>query len=558
MQLDKHDSSLSYLKTHWLESLTILDELVGENTLPESFRKEIDTLREAINTFQLKVPLIGKFSVGKSTLVNCWLGRDIQKDDLGACTTLATEFHYAPPGKEKLVIHWLDGAPVLEERPVASYPILLDSLHEAARLPLFIELHLNHSTLAHHPDLILVDTPGFGSSNGEHERALLQYIGEGVACILCVTRISQVGIDELDFINRQRSLGQDFSLLVCQEALNTPNQREELRQQLAKQAGLEADQLIRGCSAREGDLDGFTDLLAHLEMRKAALFQQQLAPQVMAVCEQAKRLIHQQLTQDTTHDELLTQRQKIQHSQTQLKQNYDSEKDSLLRDCRGSITRQVLATVTSYLHSRRGIYTQRLLNGQSIDPLLSADTGNACQLAVEHSLTPRLEEACQNLGKAIDLNIFEGPLLASSGADGLGPAAESKGAGMATGAAIGTVIGAKIPIIGSKIGAVIGGAIGQFVDSLWSRSNRESEAEGRAHEAIESMFIQVQSVLPGQLQEHARQFLQCMYEDINTQLDALTENINHIDEQLKANEQQKKQIRERSEQALNQISKLVL
>lgn len=548
-------TDLGQFKQGWLEQLKALDELVGENILPASFRPAIDELRTAIGDFHLKVPLVGKFSVGKSTLLNCWLGEDIQKDDLGACTSLATEFHYAESAAEKLVIHWQDdgqhGIPRREERPLAAYPALLENWQTSTQLPLFIELHLNRSALARHPDLVLVDTPGLGSSNGQHERALQQYIGEVVACILCVNRIGLIESAERVFIDRQRSLGQDFSLLVCQEALNTPSQREALRRQLAEQAGLDPSQPVRGCSAREGDLSGFADLLANLETRKHELFMQHLAPRVRHLLTQARQLIRQQLLQDTSQEQLLEQRQVLDRNMARLESNFAEEQESLLRDCRGPITRQVLATVNSYLRSRLGAYAQMLLAGQGIGPLLSADARNACQLAIEQHLAPRFQEACQQLGSHIEFGGMNGPLLAGAGPDAVEGSLGVGGA--AAGAAAGAAIGSMVPLIGTAIGGLLGGVLGFFV----SRGSKSSEAEGKANEAIESIIGQLSGLIPDTLDQHARQFLAGMRDRIATQLNAQRENLARIEQQLQADSERRRQIQRKAEQALASVATLL-
>lgn len=548
-------SDLSQYKEHWLGQLQVLDDLLGENILPKSFAGEINALRQQITGFHLKVPLIGKFSVGKSTLLNCWLGEDIQKDDLSACTSLATEFHYAEPGAEKLVIHWLEDAGTgqvrREEKPLTAYAALLDDPRTNARPPLFVELHLCRTALARHPDLVLVDTPGLGSNNGQHERALEQYIGEAVSCILCVTRISQVGIDELAFIDRQRSLGQTFSLLVCQEALNSRQQREPLRRSLAEQAGLDLSQPTRGCSAREGDLSGFEDLLAGLETQKATLFHERFAAQIKALLVQAERLIRQQLAMDTSAEQLLEQQKILDKGMARLEENHANEQDSLLRDCRAAISHQVLATVNSYLRSRRQAYKQMLLAGQGIGPLLTADARNACQLAIEQNLTPRLMDACQRLGSHIEFSAFEGPQLSGDGpagieADyGLGASA----AGAAAGAAIGTIV----PVVGTLIGGLVGGAIGLFA----SRSNKESEAEGKANEAIETVISLLQGVIPDALDKHARQFIGDMCDRLAAQLATQRENLDRIEQQLVADRDRKQHIQDKAEQALNSVARLL-
>ncbi|SFB54958.1 patatin-like phospholipase family protein [Azotobacter beijerinckii] len=548
-------SDLSQYKERWQGQLQVLDDLLGENILPKSFAGEITVLRKEIAGFHLKVPLIGKFSVGKSTLLNSWLGENIQKDDLGACTSLATEFHYAEPGAEKLVIHWLEdvqsGSVRREEKPLAAYTALLDDPRTAAQPPLFIELHLSRNALARHSDLVLVDTPGLGSNNGQHEHALQQYIGEAVSCILCVTRISQVGIDERAFIDRQRSLGQDFSLLICQDALNNPSQRETLRRTLAEQAGLDPSQPVRACSAREGDLNGFEDLLAHLEQQKAGLFHSRFAPRVQALLTQAERLIRRQLAMDTGSEQLLEQKKIIDKGMARLEENFAGEQDSLLRDCRGPITRQVLATVNSYLRSRRQPYAQMLLGGQGIGPLLTADARNACQLAVEQNLTPRFKEACQSLGSHIEQGAFDGPLLVGEGPAGL--EAEQGVGGAAAGAAAGAAIGSMLPVIGTMIGGLIGGLLGLFV----SRSSKESEAEGKANEAIESVIGQLQSLIPDILEKNASQFLAEMRDKIAAQLAAQRENLERIEQQLTEDRERKQQIQDKAQKALGKVARLL-
>ena len=340
-------------------------------------------------------------------------------------------------------------------------------------------------------------------------------------------------------------------MLVCQEALNTPSERQVLRQKLAEQAGVNTNQSVRGCSAREGELGGFEDLLAHLEDRKADLFHQHLAPLVRQLLTRAERLIRQQLKLDTSRDDLLEQRKLLERNRARLEENYASEHESLLRDVHGPIARQLLATVGEYLLSRRSAYAQMLLAGQSIGALLTADARNACELAIEQKLTPRFKEACQNLGKHIESGTFEGPHL--TGQDTGGVEQDTGIGGAAAAAAAGVAIGFIIPGLGSLIGGLIGGAIGFFT----SRGSKQSEAETRANEDIELILSQLQSTLPVLLEKQASQFLANMHEKINAQLEEQRENINRIDEQLSADEERRQQIKKQAEKALNRVAEML-
>lgn len=549
-------SEMGQLKTAWKQQLDTLTQLLHENILPKAFGSEIKALQDAIDGFKLAVPLVGKFSVGKSTLLNAWLGKDIQQEDLNPSTGLATEFHFAEAGQEKMVVHWQPCTPASaverQDYPLSRYADLLAGKLSANHEALFIELHCNLPILNQHPDLILVDTPGLGSNMDRHNQALQQYLGEGVAFILCINRASHVGKEELAFVRRQRALGQTFSLLVCQEHLSNASEREAMRCTAKAQAGLDADQLVRGCSAREGDLAGFEDILAHIEQQKAGLFQSRMAPKVQALIKQAERLIRQQLSASTNADELRDKKTLIAKAMTQLQASYAQEKYELLRDCTGVIKRQVMAHVGAFMRGRREVYTSQLLAKQSIASLLVADAQNAFQLAAEKSLSPRLKEASQTLGKhaqleslrPIDLRVDNDNVMAA-GSSGMG--------GTAAGTATGATIGSIVPLIGTAIGAAAGGILGYF----FSKSNAKNDAEAQVHQAIEAVITQLQDKAGQVLEDHASKFLAAVLVQIEAQLETEKQNLATIEQQLQADAQQKTAIEQKAQAALNAVRQLL-
>lgn len=107
------------------------------------------------------MPIIGKYSVGKSTLLNTWLETSIQNTDLETCYFCSDRVHYASQvSDEKLVLAYLDDEGILakETTLIANYPLI-----NQGKLPIpnrlqHLELHLHLPALALHPDLVLVDT----------------------------------------------------------------------------------------------------------------------------------------------------------------------------------------------------------------------------------------------------------------------------------------------------------------------------------------------------------------------------------------------------------------
>lgn len=97
-------TSIDKQKQNWLAALGQLQQLIDERILSSALQPQINQVKANILTFKLSVPLIGKFSVGKSTLLNTWLEQNIQLTDLGACTSYPTEFHYSEYDQQKVVV----------------------------------------------------------------------------------------------------------------------------------------------------------------------------------------------------------------------------------------------------------------------------------------------------------------------------------------------------------------------------------------------------------------------------------------------------------------------
>ena len=378
------NNNLAYEKSQWINKLGIFKKMISENLLPTNFSTQVDKLRTEIDAFKFKVALVGKFSTGKSTLINQWLGSNLQSVDLGACTSVAIEFHYSEKNNEKMVVHRIEKQNpsniLVDIRPVSAYKEFSSLDKAELENILYVELHINNASLARYPEVVLVDTPGFGSNFGYHEKALQQYVGEGISCILCVTRISQVGVDEMNFIERQRSLGQVFSILVCQEALNNKSQREAFRKQIADQAGIDNAQ-VSGCSALEGELDGFEYLLNQFEEQRNAIFSAYFSLKVKSLIDYANILTKQLLMVFGDAEEVHTEKQKLASAIQKLEQNSKTEEERLLRDCQSMIASQIVSDVSSYLQSRREAYVQMVINKQSISATVRSDSVSAAKLA---------------------------------------------------------------------------------------------------------------------------------------------------------------------------------
>lgn len=165
-------SLLSDIKT--LESVCFVHKGVSED-----ISNEIATVKEQFNSFQVCVPFVGEFSVGKSSLLNHWLGDCLLPEDQGATTALATELRY---GKEKAMYVVVSDS---EKRKLTCLP----KNEEESNAPLasqglYAFCETPSSCLKDIAPLIPVDMPGINSGLEKHTKALYRYANQGSAFFL--------------------------------------------------------------------------------------------------------------------------------------------------------------------------------------------------------------------------------------------------------------------------------------------------------------------------------------------------------------------------------------
>lgn len=395
-------------KSQWLKAINKLDGLIEQGVLSTWMSTYIKQLNSDIQNFKLVVPIIGKYSVGKSTLLNAWLEKDIQPINLAACTSIPTEFHFASSLEdEKLIITVLDdnNKMVEESYPLADYELIINGQLSLPQNLQHFELHLHSPALALHPDLVLVDTPGLESNIGSHEMALAQYSGSANSSfILCVSR-SHLGEAEKQFVTRQYMFGKPVSLLICQEDIIPTAERLEVRQTIAIQAEIDEEYgLVRGCSAKENDLKGLVDILNYIEEQKTQLFESKFSESMTELLVLADQDLAQQLASDDTHEQLEQKKQDILLIQQELQQQYDYERKRLLSAAKGSLSNQVRQNINQALTSQFDHYCQIMgSNPDKFQSILHADIQNTFELSVEQLVHPEIQQVAHNIQSAVNL-----------------------------------------------------------------------------------------------------------------------------------------------------------
>ena len=159
--------------------ISCLEEIYNvciNNGFTSELLDEVKVLQKEIAEFKIKIPLVGGFNAGKSSLINKFIGKKILPEEITPETAIASEIKYGP---NMIVAHRSDGSS-------AKYP-LGDIKKIDSNEYKYLEVFCNRSILKElGEDIVIVDMPGFDSRIEDHNKAITQYLDNGVAFILVI------------------------------------------------------------------------------------------------------------------------------------------------------------------------------------------------------------------------------------------------------------------------------------------------------------------------------------------------------------------------------------
>lgn len=172
--------------------------------------EKTDEMLKEINNFRVVIPVIGRFNAGKSSLINCLLGEDLLPTDIIPETAIAAEIKYgenyikAFKADNSYEIFQFKDIKTISSKEYKYIEVLKDNL----------ELRKNKYTL--------VDMPGLDSRIEAHNKAIMQYIKNGVFFIVVIDAIEgEIKESLLEFLYELDLYGMDLAIVLnkCEKIL---------------------------------------------------------------------------------------------------------------------------------------------------------------------------------------------------------------------------------------------------------------------------------------------------------------------------------------------------
>ncbi len=205
----------------------------SDSRLPRQVQDQVRELFGRLAEDRFNLVVVGRFSRGKTSLMNAVLGSDRLPTGIRPLTSVITTVSYG--STEKAVIHYA-GFNIPEDVKLAELPQYITEQGNSGnrRRVRIAEVKLPAELLRR--GFQFVDTPGLGSPIVENTRTTERFLPEADAFVLVTSYEGPLSEEEVRFLRSASAAGQPVFIVVNKQDMASPAEREDalsyLREQL--------------------------------------------------------------------------------------------------------------------------------------------------------------------------------------------------------------------------------------------------------------------------------------------------------------------------------------
>lgn len=382
----------------------ILCELENINNTYELSKQDILKLQNEFADAKVCMPIIGKFSSGKTALVNRLLGynRKLLKEDITPETAVPAEI-VGTDDSDSIHVIMNDGT---------QKEITLEQYHETefnAEKCRSVCFRLRNNFLREIKDIMLVDMPGFESGYEIHNKAIDNYLPESMAYIIAFPADDMIMRESIRNILKELHL-YDEPLCVVITKYDKRNEDFEntfakLKADLKKYVG---EGKIEYCITSSVDSEtGVEELKRYLRKTQESaqeIIQKWYVPKVLKVIKDTENYLETVLkSSQLTESELSEKQDRTQRQLTNMNEKVSVEQQDFgtaISQC----IEEMKGDVHSALDSELSTFVAMSLNGQEIGDHLNMVVRSAVTESVKKRLLPKIERYMRRVENYISTN----------------------------------------------------------------------------------------------------------------------------------------------------------
>jgi len=189
---------------HLIERAEHVLDAVGASCT--SFREKLSILKERLEEERFHLAVLGQFKRGKSTLLNALLGDEVLPTSILPLTSIPTFIEYGPEFKAKVILQ--SGADIdlfANESPSQLADFLAEYVTEEfnpGNRRGVLEVKVEHPSPLLRRGVVLIDTPGIGSTFRHNTEATLNFLPQCDASLFVVSPDPPITEVEIDFLRQ--------------------------------------------------------------------------------------------------------------------------------------------------------------------------------------------------------------------------------------------------------------------------------------------------------------------------------------------------------------------
>ena len=425
-----------------------LNELANINSVYSLSNETIDKVLVEIENAKVCTPIIGKFSSGKSALLNTLLGysRRILKEDITPETTVPCEILYSPD-EDSIQVIKNDGT--CQKVSVSEFR----ELEVDANSVRCNRLSLKNSFLEEIPDVMLVDMPGFESGFEVHNKAIDNYLPTSLAYIVAFPADDMIVRSSVGNILKELCL-HDMPICIVITKYDKRNDEFEetflkLKENLKRFIG---NKEVTYCitSSFNGDAEELENFLKEIQNNAPKILKNKFKNAVLSVINTTENYLKTALkNNEMSESELDENEEKINKQLNSLNDKFKKEKESFDLEV-SEFVEEIKSDVLMALESEESTFIAMILNNQKINDHLNNIVRSAVTTSMKKRVIPKIEKYLKTISNYIDSeSIGNVKISFYFNAEEI-----SKGVVSNTVATIAAIIMTG-PIIGSIIGGII-------------------------------------------------------------------------------------------------------
>lgn len=489
----------------------------------------------------IKIPFVGDFSSGKSSLLNAYIGSDLLPTNILPETAVAYELYYAEDEKLEL---YSDG----ELKETKNSLSQIKDFNVSPGDVVYVYINNEKIRSLNSRGIVLVDMPGIDSGIEAHNSAILNYIREGsVFMIFTDTEQATLRSSTISFIREIQQYGLSINVFLSKADKKPETEVQEIRASVEKVVkSLMSDDSVVGVTSSVEEKYGYKDVEAVLSKVDAEkIFAERYTGEVDAFISSVIAQFEMQIKLITSNakdfDSLIEQLTKKKteaisslEGKASQAQSLEGSADDILQDIRSALmgASQRLAMVAFSSKGDGKAFESELMS--IIRPVL-INSFKREMTEYQEVIGESMKELSADLSSVISVSSTQGESLAKDVLEKLGGGnmVESllqKGLSMllakfAGKKALTLLVGALSPVI-----TIVVSFLPDLISLIFGKSNEQKTAEVR--DKIESQVIG--RVIDG-LRPNVEQMLMENRQEAYNEIKAEIENtIEQIDENIKS------------------------